>query len=104
MYIPVLIVFIAFSCWIFYNRKPRRVKYLFICSVFLIDITLYFLGPINRDEYNLILIAWIFWSGFFILLGIYTVIYASIYAFMMEENPIDRQEPIEFVIYRDFND
>jgi H+/Cl- antiporter ClcA len=106
MYIPVSIVFYAYSCWIFYNRKPRRVKYLFICSVFLIDITLYFLGPINRDDYNLNLTAWEFWSSSFIFLGIYTVICASkyfmylIYAFMTEENPIDRQEPLEFIIYR----
>ena len=110
MYIPVWVVFSAYSSWIFYNRKPRRVKYLFICSVFLIDITLYFLGPINRDDYNLNLTAWKFWSGSFILLGIYTVIYASIhfmchiYVFMTEKNPIDRQEPLEFIIYRDFND
>jgi hypothetical protein len=108
MYIPVLIVFIAFSVsWIIYSWEPRRENYLFIYSVFLIDITLYFFGPINRDDYNLYLAAWKFWSG---LLGIHTVIYASIYfmclifEFMMEDYPIDRQEPLEFIIYRDFND
>ena len=78
MYIPVSIVFYAYSCWIFYFRKPRRVKYIFICSVFLIDITLYFFGPINRYIYSRILTSWTFWSDLSISIGIYTVIFASI--------------------------
>lgn len=100
MYIPVSIAFYCFSSWIFYKRQVRWEKYLLICSISLLDIILFFFGPVDRNTYIKGLTSWPFWSGFAIIVGKiivllgFLVFLIPIRRIIETKNPIDRQEPL----------